>query len=102
MSYPVAFAGRVEWDREIVSGHFDTPMQRSWNRLAVPAALVVAAVVAVLVGIIGQWYVGVGVFVVLGAILGGVGRMSDRRFAAIVHRDLCRMAMLIGAPAEYS
>ena len=95
MVYPVSFSGEVDTAEGVVRGRWETDMQRRWNRVAVPAAVVVALVVAVLIGLAAGWYVGVAVLVVLGALLFWVARMSDKRLATIVHRDLRRMARLI-------
>jgi type IV secretory pathway TrbD component len=69
-------------------------MQRKWNRVAIPAAVVVAVVIGVIVGL-ANWYAGMIGFVIAAALFLWVARMSDKRFAAIIYRDLWRMATLI-------
>lgn len=95
MTYPVTFDGELDAAAGLVRGRWETDMQRRWNRLAVPASVVVAVVVAALIGLAAGWLAGLVVLVVLGALLFWVARMSDARLATIVHRDLRRMARLI-------
>jgi hypothetical protein len=99
MVYPVSFRGEIDAAEGVVRGRWETDMQRRWNRVALPAAAVVAVVVALLIGLAAGWYVGVVVLVVLGAPLFWAARMSDKRLATIVHRDLRRMARLIAGKA---
>lgn len=95
MTYPVSFSGELDPAAGLVRGLWATEMQRRWNRVALPTAVVVALVVGVVVGLVSSWWVGVVVLIVLGALLLRVARMSDKRLATIVHRDLRRMARLI-------
>jgi len=95
MVYPTTFQGEVDWDGAVVRGTFASEMQERWNRLAIPTAVGVAVIVAVLLGLLAAWYVGLVALVVLVPLLLRLGRMSDRRFAVIVHRDLRRMATVM-------